>query len=63
LDINLDGEHAYELAHELKTRGVHTVFTTGYDPTFLPAHLRDVSCVQKPLEVQALVRSILAPRV
>jgi hypothetical protein len=61
LDLSLDGEYAYGLAQVLRSRGVHTVFTTGYDPSVLPAHLQEIACVQKPLETKTLIRSILTP--
>src|SRR5262245_4420445 len=31
LDVNLHGEHVFQLAGELRARGVHSIFTTGYD--------------------------------
>jgi len=58
LDINLDGELAFELAQELQARGMRTVFTTGYDATFVPQHLRHTVCLQKPVDATALLRSI-----
>jgi len=58
LDINLDGELAFDLARELQVRGVRTVFTTGYDTSFVPQHLRDTVCLQKPVDDTALLRSI-----
>jgi DNA-binding response OmpR family regulator len=58
LDINLDGELAFELARELKSRGMRTVFTTGYDASFVPQHLRQTVCLQKPVDATALLRSI-----
>jgi DNA-binding response OmpR family regulator len=60
LDINLDGELAFELARELQARGVRAVFTTGYDATFVPQHLRHTVCLQKPVDATALLRSICA---
>jgi DNA-binding response OmpR family regulator len=58
LDINLDGELAFELARELEARGMRTVFTTGYDASFVPQHLRHTVCLQKPVDATALLRSI-----
>jgi DNA-binding response OmpR family regulator len=60
LDINLDGELAFDLARELQARGVRTVFTTGYDASFVPQHLRHTVCLQKPVDATALLRSIRA---
>jgi DNA-binding response OmpR family regulator len=58
LDINLDGEHAFDLARELRARGTRMVFTTGYDASFVPQGLRDMACLQKPIDAHALLRSI-----
>jgi len=60
LDINLDGELAFELARELHVRGMRSVFTTGYDASFVPQHLRHTVCLQKPVDATALLRSIRA---
>jgi DNA-binding response OmpR family regulator len=59
LDINLKGKLVYELAHELIESGVRPIFTTGYDPSFLPAELRHEACLQKPIDAEDLVRIIL----
>ena len=58
LDINLDGELAFDLAKELQAHGVRTLFTTGYDASFVPQHLRHTVCLQKPVDATALLRSI-----
>jgi DNA-binding response OmpR family regulator len=59
LDINLKGKFVYELAHELIASGVRPIFTTGYDPSFLPAELRHEACLQKPIDAEDLVPIIL----
>lgn len=58
LDINLDGDLAFELAHELSAIGTRTVFTTGYDTSFIPRSLRRHVCLQKPVDAGSLLRSI-----
>jgi DNA-binding response OmpR family regulator len=58
LDINLDGELALDLAQELQARGMRTLFTTGYDASFVPNHLRQTVCLQKPVDANALLRCI-----
>jgi DNA-binding response OmpR family regulator len=58
LDINLDGELAFDLARELQAHGMRTVFTTGYDASFVPQHLRDTVCLQKPVDAAALLHCI-----
>jgi DNA-binding response OmpR family regulator len=55
LDINLNGQLAFELAHELQEAGIPTIFTTGYDAEFLPQTLRNSPCLQKPVNLNALV--------
>jgi DNA-binding response OmpR family regulator len=62
LDVNLHGELVFQLAEELQARGVHTIFTTGYDPEFIPPPLRSTPYIQKPVEAHTLVRSIRADR-
>jgi len=58
LDINLHGEYAFTFAEELQERGVFTVFTTGYDMTFIPPRLRNTPCLQKPIEAAALIQTM-----
>jgi DNA-binding response OmpR family regulator len=58
LDVNLHGELAFDFAAELEARGVHTIFTSGYDPEFIPPQLRHTSYLQKPIDDHSLVRSI-----
>jgi two-component SAPR family response regulator len=58
LDVNLKGQLVFELAEELIDRGVPSVFTTGYDSSFLPPRLRKAPCLQKPIDGRDLVRTI-----
>ena len=58
LDVNLKGQFAFDLAHELRERGVPLIFTTGYDASFLPADLRGAPCLNKPIDIRSLVRTI-----
>ncbi len=60
LDINLDGEHAFELAAEARNAGFKVVFLTGYDFSFIPRELKPIDCLQKPVDTSALLRSILS---
>jgi DNA-binding response OmpR family regulator len=59
LDVNLKGQLVFDLAHLLIDKGIRPIFTTGYDTSFLPADLRDSVCLQKPVDTEDLVRSIL----
>lgn len=58
LDVNLKGQFVFELAEELQGRGIPSIFTTGYDSSFLPQRLRDTPCLQKPVDTYELVRLI-----
>src|SRR5690242_4389657 len=58
LDVNLKGRMVFDLADELVERGVPLVFTTGYDPSFLPVHLRVMPCLRKPIDARELVRRV-----
>jgi DNA-binding response OmpR family regulator len=58
LDVNLHGEHVFQLAGELRARGVPSIFATGYDAAFLPATFRDAIYLQKPIDLAALVRAV-----
>jgi DNA-binding response OmpR family regulator len=60
LDINLNGELVFELAEELIAERIPTIFTTGYDDAFLPPGLRATPCLQKPIDFNALLRTIRA---
>ena len=58
LDINLHGEHVFQVADMLTNQSIPFVFVTGYDPSVLPKrHAKAKFCVKPvdPLEVmQAL---------
>lgn len=59
LDINLKGRFVFDLARHLAGKGVHLLFTTGYDTSFLPADLRHAGCLQKPVDMHTLVQAVL----
>ena len=58
LDVNLHGEHVFQLAGELRARGVPSIFATGYEASFLPLAFRDAVYLQKPIDLIALIRAI-----
>jgi len=58
LDINLKGQFVFELAQELVALGVPPIFTTGYDASFIPEPLNQIPCLQKPIDMRTLIRSI-----
>jgi len=58
LDLNLNGQLAFELAEEFQRAGVPTIFTTGYDAAFFPEPFKEAPCLQKPVNFTTLVRMI-----
>lgn len=58
LDLNLNGNLAFELASEIQREGVPTIFTTGYDAAFFPEAFSGAQCLQKPVNFTALVELI-----
>ena len=56
LDINLNGDRCFPIAHALANRGVPFVFLTGYDSsTVIPAELRATPRLAKPVLEQQLI--------
>jgi CheY-like chemotaxis protein len=52
LDVNLNGEMAWDVADVLKARGIPFAFSTGYDQTdMLPAHLVGTPVFAKPYRI------------
>ncbi|WP_294235899.1 response regulator [uncultured Sphingomonas sp.] len=58
LDVNLEGERAFEIADRLSARDVPWTFLTGYDEWALPAPYRSASIVAKPFQVDRVIRAI-----
>jgi DNA-binding response OmpR family regulator len=58
LDINLHGRMAFEIATELRARGIPAIFATGYDSSSIPPELADVIRLEKPVDINALCRAI-----
>ncbi len=56
LDLNLQGEMAFEVADALQSRGLPFAFVTGYDRAALPERFVDTMSVQKPVSPEKLVR-------
>ena len=54
LDVNLHGEKTYPLADALAARGIPFVFMSGYNVVDLPARLRTVRIIPKPLDTRCL---------
>jgi DNA-binding response OmpR family regulator len=58
LDINLHGNLAFNLADELRRRGTPSIFATGYDESVLPRAFRDSVRVEKPVNLDQLLRTV-----
>lgn len=56
LDINLHGEMVFEVARELRARGIPFVFATGYAANVVPHGLADVPRWEKPFDAVDLAR-------
>ena len=54
LDVNLQGEKAYEVADLLRSRDLPFAFVTGYDPAALPDRFADAVTAQKPVSPEQL---------
>ncbi|MFO1060790.1 MAG: hypothetical protein U1E53_27930 [Dongiaceae bacterium] len=61
IDINLEGEMIFPAAERLAARGLPLLFATGYEAErVIPAHLRFVPVLQKPVDAATLVRRLAA---
>jgi len=58
LDINLQGRLGFQIATELRGRGVPALFATGYDATTIPPELADMPRLEKPVDLTALCRAV-----
>ena len=56
LDINLgDGGPRFDLARQLRRRGIPFVFLTGYSSEVIPDDLSDVPLIEKPTDFHSLI--------
>lgn len=60
LDINLQGEMAYEVADALEARGVPFVFATGYDQAVIPKRYARARFCGKPATADQVAAALLA---
>jgi two-component SAPR family response regulator len=58
LDINVRGEMIFDFADELRALTVPFVFASGYDAPVVPPRFSDVPRVEKPLNVDRLIRTL-----
>jgi DNA-binding response OmpR family regulator len=62
LDINLHGQLVFQIAAELRTRGIPSIFATGYDDSVIPENLADAVRLEKPIDLTALLRAVESTR-
>lgn len=61
LDVNLGDGMVYPVARQLRRRGLPFLFATGYQPdAVIPADLREVPVLQKPVDSTRLVETLAA---
>lgn len=60
LDINLDGEQVYIVAHELRNRSIPFFFATGYEPWVVTLQFQDAPHLEKPVNSSSLLQAIAA---
>jgi ActR/RegA family two-component response regulator len=58
VDINLGSGASFKLAAMLRQRAIPLVFVTGYDPATIPPEFHDVTRLQKPVELDRILRAI-----
>jgi CheY-like chemotaxis protein len=58
LDINLRGETVYAIADVLRSKGVPTIFTTGYDKKSVKPGYTDIPCLLKPVRLEHLMHAL-----
>lgn len=58
LDINLNGETAYEIADALIARGASVVFVTGYERRDIPERYRSIPLCLKPVDGSKVVEAL-----
>ncbi len=59
LDINLEGQLSYPIAHALKGREIPFLFATGYGHSGVPQTFEGVPVLSKPFGVQALSEALV----
>jgi DNA-binding response OmpR family regulator len=58
LDINLRGHMAFEIAARMQERNIPVIFATGYDASMIPPEFGDVVRMEKPVDLDALCRTV-----
>lgn len=61
LDVDLGGQYSFDLARELRRRGVRVVFATAHadDASLFEDDIADIPRLGKPMTARALLRALL----
>lgn len=59
LDISLTDGPSFELARKIASRGIPTLFVTGYDASAIPADLRGIVRLQKPVTIHRFMAAVV----
>jgi two-component SAPR family response regulator len=58
VDINLRGEMVFQIADQLRSRGIPFAFSTGYEKRVIPLEFQNIEHWEKPVNAGALARSM-----
>jgi CheY-like chemotaxis protein len=58
VDINLRGEMSFQIAGRLRSRRIPFAFSTGYEKRVVPREFQDVEHWEKPVDADAIARSL-----
>lgn len=58
LDIKLDGTICFDVAADLRSRGIPFLFLTGYEKDMLPPEFNDVPMLLKPCDTRRIVAAV-----
>lgn len=58
LDVNLQGQMVFPVAHLLLERSVPFLFMTGYDQSVIPERFKAIVRCEKPLQLEVLCRTM-----
>lgn len=58
LDIKLEGAICFDVAADLRSRGIPFLFLTGYGKDMLPPEFDDVPVLQKPCDTRRIVAAL-----
>lgn len=60
LDLNLGGQHSFDVARVARERGKKVLFASGYSAPILPAEFTGAQLLQKPFRGEDFQKALLA---